>query len=182
MGKQKLHLHSMMVHSIVAFSPISAIAYILFQLKIDIFFFDTSTWNFLTVFAISVMLLVLVPSAVTGVFERNRVYANWHSTHKIKAGLSFVLALFLILELTIIKSHGLGDPLVSLIGLLVIIGNNLVVFSLSAYGLKITLGRQSIARTSYQPDLFKKEPLDILVLAGENKKEEAKYYDIFKEK
>ena len=37
-----------------------------------------------------------------------------------------------------------------------------VVWALAAYGLRITLGRQSLAKTSYVADMFRQPPVDIL--------------------
>ncbi|GAB4434562.1 MAG: hypothetical protein OHK0040_05560 [bacterium] len=65
-------------------------------------------------------------------------------------------------------------------GLLIYVANIVVIFFLSFYGLKITLGRQSLAKTSYIPDFFNKEkPVDILKEAGEYIKEKPKRVDFF---
>ena len=47
-----------------------------------------------------------------------------------------------------------------------VLGNPLVCFGLSFYGLRITLGRQSLARTSYTPDMHREPPVDILESAA----------------
>jgi hypothetical protein len=37
-----------------------------------------------------------------------------------------------------------------------------VVLALAAYGLRITLGRQALAKASYVPDMYREPPVDIL--------------------
>ncbi|MBU2511724.1 hypothetical protein KJ966_10310 [bacterium] len=182
MGKQKLHLHSMMVHAIAALAPIAAIAYIILKLEITVLSFDQNTWSFLIIFSIALMLLISIPSIASGLFERGHIYAKWHSTHKAKLLLSVLLGTVLAIELTLLHQSGFEGSLFSPLGILIIFGNTIITFLLCAYGLKITLGRQSLGRLSYEPDLFKKEPFDILVLAGKNRKEEAKFYDLTQER
>lgn len=182
MSNQKLHLHSMMVHSIAAFSPLAAVAYILFRQQVTIFSFDQNTWSFLTVFSLIMIFLITFPSILSGVFERGHVYTKWHSTHKAKMGLSVLLLIIMIIELILLSRNGLQNNLFSALGILIIFGNNIISFLLCVYGLKITLGRQSLGKASYQPDLLKKEPVDILVTAGVLKKEEPKYLDLLKER
>ncbi len=182
MNGQKIHLHSMMVHSIAALAPLAAVAYIFLKLQVTFLSIDGKTWAFLVVFSTILIFAITLPSVLSGVFERNHIYAKWHSTHKIKLGLSALLTAIVIGELILLSAGELNGALFSLLGVLVIFGNNIVTFLLCKYGLKITLGRQSVGRTSYEPDLFKKEPVDILVMAGELKKEEPKYMDLLKER
>lgn len=182
MGKHKLHLHSMIVHVVAALAPLAAVAFVLFILQIEFLSFDQLIWKFLVWFSLIVILLVSIPSIFTGIFERNHVYAKWHSTHKIKLVLSALLVGAIIIELVVLIWSGLGTSLFSLSGLLIIPVNNLLVFFLGVYGLKISLGRQSFGKASYEPDLFKNEPVDILVNAAEQRKKEAKYLDLLTER
>ena len=182
MSEQKIHLHSMMVHPIAALSPLAAVAYIFLKQQVSFLSIDGKSWAFLVGLSTILMFLITLPSVLSGVFERNHVYVKWHSTHKIKLGLSVLFIGILVVELILLSGGGLNGALFSLLGILIIFGNNIVTFLLCKYGLKITLGRQSIGRTSYEPDLFKKEPVDILVMAGKLKKEEPKYMDLLKER
>ncbi len=182
MSKQKIHLHSMIVHSIAALAPLAAVAYIFLKQQVTFLSIDGRSWAFLVVLSIVLLFLITLPAVLSGVFERNHVYAKWHSTHKIKLGLSALFTGILVVELYLLSVGGFGGALFSLLGILIIFGNNIVSFLLCKYGLKITMGRQSLHRTSYEPDLFKKEPVDILVMAGQLKKEEPKYMDLLKER
>ncbi len=172
----------MMVHVVAALAPLAAVAFIFFILRIEFLSFDQLIWKFLVWFSLVVILLTGIPSVFTGIFERNHVYTKWHSTHKIKLVLSILLVIAISFELYVMIRFGLGTSLFSLSGLLIILVNNLLVFFLGAYGLKISLGRQSFGKESYQPDLFRKEPIDILVNAGEQRKKEAKYLDLLTER
>ena len=182
MSKQKIHLHSMMVHSIAALAPLAAVAYIFLKLQVSFLSIDGKSWAFLVVLSTILIFLITLPSILSGIFERNHAYAKWHSTHKIKLWLSAAFVGILIVELLLLSGGGINGPLFSPLGILIIFGNNIVTFYLCKYGLKITLGRQSIGRALHEPDLFKKEPVDILVMAGELKKEEPKYLDLLKER
>ena len=172
----------MIVHVVAALAQLAAVAFVLFILQIEFLSFDQLIWKFLVWFSLIVILLISIPSIFTGIVERNHVYAKWHSTHKIKLVLSALLVLAIMVELIVLSSSGLGTSLFSLSGLLIILVNNLVVFFLGVYGLKISLGRQSFGKESYEPDLFKKEPVDILVNAAEQRTKEAKYLDLLTER
>ncbi|NQU64028.1 MAG: hypothetical protein HQ517_07060 [SAR324 cluster bacterium] len=182
MNRQKIHLHSMMVHSIAALAPLAALAYIFLKQRVSLFSIDQRSWAFLVVLSLILIFLITLPSVISGVFERNHIYAKWHSTHKIKLVLSGLLTCLLFVELLLLQAGELNGPLFSTLGILVIFANNIVIFLLCKYGLKITLGRQSLTKTSYEPDLFKKEPVDILVMAGKLKKEQPKYMDLLTER
>jgi hypothetical protein len=119
---------------------------------------------------------------LTGIFERGHIFVKWHSTHQIKLVLSLLFIMMLVIELVLITSGGLNAEIFKLLGILLIFGNNIVSFLLCKYGLKITMGRQSLEKTSYEPDMLKKEPVDILVINGELKKEEPKYLDLLVER
>ncbi len=182
MGKQKLHLHSMIVHTASALAPLAAMAYIFYIIQVNILTFGQDTWYFLVYFCLIVIFLVAIPAILTGVFERNHIYTKWHSTHKVKLVLSLILVLGLVVEISILYQSGLANTLFSPHGVLIIFFNNIIVFFLGLYGFKITLGRQSMEKTSYTPDLHKNKPIDILVTAGINRKEEPKYLDLLTER
>ena len=143
---------------------------------------DICRRRFLTVFSVVVIFLMTFPSILSGSFERGHVYAKWLRTHKIKMVLSLILLILLVIQLYLLYQGGLKGELFSALGVLIIFGNNIISFLLCAYGLKISMGRQSLGKTSYEPDLFKPEPFNILVPAGEHRKEEAKYLDLLTER
>ena len=70
----------------------------------------------------------------------------------------------------------------SWLALAVIGGNTAVVLALSAYGLRITLGRQSLAGTSYQPDMDFDPPIDILDCVAEFAEDPPKLIDVREER
>ena len=172
----------MMVHSVIALAPITAISYIFYKLQVTFYTFDQPTWRFLTIISFAVMFLITLPAVLSGIFERGHMYAKWHSTHKIKLVLSDLLIVAFLIELGLLIQYGLGGMLFSLLGVLMIFGNNILAFLLGGYGLKISLGRQSFEKLSYTPDLSQKDPVDILAIAGERKYEEAKYLDLLTER
>ena len=182
MSKQKLHLHSMLVHFVAALAPLAAIAFIFLKQQVNFLSFDERTWSFFTVFSIVIIFLTTIPSILSGIFERGHVYAKWHTTHKAKMVYSLLLIAILCIELILMIQNGVQDELFSLLGILIIFGNNVIAFILGALGLKISMGRQSLAKTSYIPDLFKKDHTDILVTAGKLRKEAPKYIDLTQER
>lgn len=182
MNTAKLHLHSMMVHSIAALSPVAAVSFVLLKLDISFLSFDEKTWSFLVALSIVLSLLISLPSLASGVFERGHRYVKWHPSHQAKLLLSLLLIAMLVLEVGLISSGALAGETFSLIGILLIFGNNIAVFLLSKYGLKISMGRQSLGKTSYEPDMLKAEPVDILETAAVLKNEEPKYLDLLVER
>jgi hypothetical protein len=75
------------------------------------------------------------------------------------------------------KGAGTGE-IFSWVGLAIVIGNNVVAFALSFYGLRITLGRQGIGSTSYTPDMDREPTVDILDVVAEHAHEPAKIIDV----
>lgn len=182
MNNRKLHLHSMMVHVIAALAPLAAVAYIFLKQGVVFLSFDEKTWTFLVVLSVILSFLTTLPSILSGVFERGHIYVRWHPSHQAKMLLSLLLTAMLVVELVMFAKGGLADEMFSLTGILVIFGNNIVTFLLCKYGLKISLGRQSLEKTSYTSELSGQQPVDILVTAGELKKEPPKYLDLLTER
>ncbi len=185
MFRKKLHLHSMIVHVIAALAPLAAVAFILLKTDTPVLSFTNDTWAVFVNLSIPIMFIVSLPSIMTGIFERGHIYAKWHSAHKIKLFSSVVLVLALIGEMWLLLpvNGGLeGAQLMGPLGILIIIVNNIANVFLGVYGLKISLGRQGLSSTSYEPDLFKKEPFDILTRVGQYTKEKPKYIDLYEEK
>ena len=161
MYAKKLHLHSMIVHAVIAFGPLAAIALIFKEQGVtlgagaDV---SAQAWNILEKLSIVMMFLIGLLSLVTGIGDRNKVYGKWQSTHIIKLWCTLLLMGALAIEILywFCPTEG-ATGLFSLYGALVVVANNLLILVLSAAGLKITLGRQSLEGTSYVPDLFNKQ-------------------------
>lgn len=162
MSTSKLHLHSMMVHSIAALVPLASVAWVFGTAQVSIGRFGPDLWLPLATASLAIVALMAVPSTVTGIGERNQMYARWHRTHKKKLILSLALMTLLIVELIALIGYGPRFPTISWLGFLIVVANNVVVFWLGALGLKITLGRQSMGTTSYVPDMFRSPPIDII--------------------
>jgi hypothetical protein len=152
----------MLVHSVVALAPLAAGGFVLEATTTTIGAIDPAVWPLLLRGSLIGMLLLSLPAILTGISERNHMYVNWPPSHGIKLAVSIALVVLVIWELgTIVVDPA---PLVvgSALGLAVIVGNNLAVLALAAYGLRITLGRISLAPTSYTPDMDLDPPVDIL--------------------
>jgi hypothetical protein len=176
-----LHLHSMLVHAVIALAPLAAVAMILETASVTLAGIGPAVWAFLFRGSLVGMLLIALPSIVTGITERNHMYVNWPPSHRFKLVFSIVLVLLVAYELVaVLGSDGPLRPGPAL-GLAVIVGNCAVVFALSAYGLQITLGRQSLARTSYKPDMDFDPPVNILDSVSELADVPAKLIDVREE-
>ncbi len=182
MDGKKLHLHSMTVHSLLALAPVAALAYILLVFQINILSFGVQTWDLIVKFSVFMLLLLCFPSIFSGILERNRMYAKWHLTHKAKTAISLLLVLACLIESICLIRQGVTTEFSLLLGISIILINNILCFFLNYYGLKITLGRQSLKKPSYIPDLFREDQLDILEKAGQYAREEPKFVDILQER
>ena len=178
MHTTKLHLHSMLVHAVLAAVPLAAAAFVLETAGITIGGFGVDVWHFLMRAALVVTLVVALPSMLSGVLERGHMYVTWHRTHKLKLALSITLLVLVAAELGAVLGHDGAGPLA---GVAIVVGNTVVAAALSVYGLKMTLGRQSLARTSYQPDLLQVPPIDVLEAAARHLGEPADIIDVMGE-
>lgn len=179
MALEKLHLHSIMVHTVVALTPLAAVAFVVGAARIRPFGLHPASWDLLVNASLVLVLVVAIPSTLTGVLERNHMYANWHRTHRIKLALSMALIGLVGVELWHLLRPGVVVPLISPIGIAVVVLNNLVVFALCAFGLKMTLGRLGVGSASYVPDMFRDPPIDILRATADRKREPPKMIDIY---
>jgi len=157
----------MMVHAVIALAPLAAVTMILESYSVTLAGVGPAAWALLFRGSLVGMLLIALPSIVTGISERNHMYVNWPPSHRIKLALSVALVMMVGYELVAVCSSNGSLRIASALGLAVIAGNSAVVFSLSAYGLRITLGRQSLARTSYKPDMDFDPPINILDCVAE---------------
>jgi len=167
MEHRPIHLHSMLVHAVIALAPLAAVTLILEVSSVTLAGVGPAVWAFLFRGSLVGMLLIALPSVVTGITERNHMYVNWPPSHRIKLALSVALVVLVGYELVAVVSADEPLRIGSALGLAVILGNCSSVFALSAYGLRITLGRQSLARTSYVPDMDFDPPMNILDCVAE---------------
>ena len=181
MDHQPVHLHSMLVHAVIAFAPLAAVSFVLDASAASIGEIDAGVWRLLLWVALVGMLIVALPATLTGISERNHMYANWPPSHRAKLALSLVLVVLVSAEIVALWSGtGAGD-VVSWLGLAIIGGNCAVALALSYYGLRITLGRQGVGSTSYVSDMDREPPLDILDVVAEHAHEAPKMIDVQKE-
>jgi len=159
MHAPKLHLHSMLVHSVLGFVPLAALAFVLDGSDVVVGSFDAAVWRFLVRASLLVVLAVGVLATVTGVLERRHLYVTWHRTHTLKLWLGVALAALAALALAALVGPPSGGPPIAAVAIAALVP---VAAALAALGLKMTLGRQSLAATSYRPDLAQEPPVDIL--------------------
>ena len=157
----------MLVHAVIALAPLAAVALVLEASSATVAGVGPEVWAFLLRGSLVGILLIAIPSIVTGISERNHMYVNWPPSHRIKLALSIVLIVLVGYELIAVLGSDGPLQIRTWLALAVIVGNCAVVLALSAYGLRITLGRQSFARTSYQPDMDFDPPMNILDCVAE---------------
>ncbi|MCU0292208.1 MAG: hypothetical protein MUF10_09515 [Thermoanaerobaculaceae bacterium] len=181
MPENKLHLHSMIVHAVIALSVVAAVAFVAEATGATPGGIAPATWSFLLRAALIGLLAIAVPATVTGITERSRMYVNWQRSHLAKLLLSLLLLGLAAAELAGLAGADRPVSLRSWLALLVVLGNPLVCFGLSFYGLRITLGRQALARTSYTPDMHREPPVDILESAAAHVAQRAAVIDVLEE-
>jgi hypothetical protein len=115
---------------------------------------------------------------LSGVIERNHLYANWPPSHRAKLVLSLVLMALVAGEVVALASLDDAVDVVSILGFAVVVANNAVAVALSYFGLRITLGRQGLGSTSYVADMDRDPPVDILEVVAEHASEPARLIDV----
>lgn len=176
-----VHLHSMLVHAVIAFAPLAAISYLLDASSATVGGIDSGVWRLLLWLALIGMLALSLPAVLTGISERNHMYANWPPSHRAKLILSVVLVVIVAVELIALRSGKGAGGFLSWLGLAIVVGNSVVALALSYYGLRITLGRQGLGSTSYTPDMDREPPVDVLDVVAEHAHEPARMIDVQKE-
>jgi len=179
---RELHLHSMVVHAVIAFAGVAALALTLDAAGSNVPGVAPGTWALLWRGSLLLVLLAALPATLTGIAERAHMYANWHGSHKAKLVLSLALVALTACELAAAfgpARHAV--PVSSALGLAVVAANPLVCLALSFYGLRISLGRQALARTSYVPDMRKSPPVDVLASAAAHVAERARVIEVLEE-
>lgn len=182
MPKHELHLHSMIVHAVIALSVVAAAAYVCEATGATVGAIVPATWAFLLRAALVGLLTVALPATVSGITERSHMYVNWQRSHRAKLVLSLLLLGMVVAELAGLALAGRPLTLGSWLALAVVLGNPLACFGLSFYGLRITLGRQAVGRTSYIPDMDREPPVDILAQAAAYAAQRAAVIDVQKER
>ena len=180
MGRE-LHLHSMVVHAVIAFAAVAAAAFALDAAGASFAGVAPGTWPLLWRVSLLLVLLCALPATVTGITERNHMYARWHGSHRAKLILSLSLLTLAACELAAASAPGGAPRVGSALGAAVVAGNPLVCLALSFHGLRISLGRQAVARTSYVPDMMKTPPVDVLVSAAAHVAERARVIEVMEE-
>lgn len=165
----------------MAFAPLAAFSLVLENAGSVVGPAGPEVWALLLRGSLLGMLVLAVPSALSGVTERNHMYAGWPSSHRAKLVLSVVLLVMVAGELLALVAIQGAPRVVSWLGLAVVAGNCLVVFGLSFFGLKITLGRQGFGRTSYLPDMDWDPPMDILSCVADYAGDPPKLIDVREE-
>jgi len=181
MGRE-LHLHSMVVHAVIALAAVAAAAFALDATGTIVGGVAPGTWALLWRGSLLLVLLAALPATLTGITERNHMYVNWHFSHRAKLVLSLALLALTAWELiAALGSGGRAPSVSSALGLAVVVGNPVVCLTLSFYGLRISLGRQAIARTSYVPDMMQTPPVDVLASAAAHVAERARVIEVMEE-
>jgi len=149
----------MLVHSVIGLAVLAAGAFALETLGTTVGRLGPELWPYLGRASLLGLLLLSVPTIITGIADRDHMYANWHRSHRAKLILSLLLVTALAGQLVamLVASNRLSAWLGA-----GVVANLVIVLALAAYGLRITLGRQSFAPTSYLPDMKRKPPVDIL--------------------
>ena len=171
----------MLVHAVMACAPLGAVSYLLAASALTVGGIGPGAWRFLLWFSLIAMLAVAVPATLTGITERNHMYANWPPSHRAKLVLSIILAVMVASELVALGTDPRGLQIVTLLGFATVIGNCAVALALSYFGLRITLGRQGFGPTSYVPDMDCEPPLNILDAVAEHAHEPARLIDVQQE-
>ena len=172
----------MLVHAAIAMAPLAAAAFVFEASSATVFGIGPAVWAFLFRGSLIGIVLLSFPSILTGIAERNHMYVNWPPSHRIKLVLSIVLVVLVGFELAVVFGSDTPLQLRSWLALAVVVGNCAVVLALSAFGLRITLGRQSLARTSYQPDMDFDPPINILDCVSEFAEDPPKLIDVREER
>jgi hypothetical protein len=171
----------MLVHAVIAFAPLAAVSFVLDASAVTLVGIESGAWSLLLWIALVGMLVVALPATLTGVSERNHMYANWHRSHRAKLVLSLVLVALVCGEIAALITSGEDHCALSWLGLAIVVGNCAVALALSYFGLRITLGRQGFGSTSYVADMDREPPIDILDVVAEHAHEPAKMIDVQKE-
>ncbi len=168
---REMHFHSIVVHTICAALPLSAVALIL-NLKTG-----KDAWLYMHNALVIISFLSFVPSVITGFLDREKRYINWVPLFKAKMGISIIQELVLIYQLVMISTSFMGGSIPMLYIILAIPVQLILIGSLTYLGVLTAQGvfggstsfkDEETAKTDYdivkkiketQPDPEKELPL-----------------------
>ena len=146
--KNKLHLNSMLVHVPCATIPLASVGEVL------AIFRGSLQWKTMVSFLLLVSFLSILPSIITGVFERGHKHATWFPSFRRKMILSILL--FLSLGFSILD---FGPSMIRIISILFV--QPFLVIWIMILGFISTQGRFG-GRLSYRRDVEHSAGFDIL--------------------
>jgi len=152
MMKNKLHLHSMVVHAPCATIPLAAITHALFLFK------GNPVYKTAVVFLVTVSLITSLISIATGILERNKKHANWFPSFKRKLIFSVLLVISLATTLPTILQP---TPFPGIINLSIWVVQPILVVWIMVIGLISTQGRYG-GKLSYAKNEENQPDYDIL--------------------
>lgn len=167
----------MLVHSVIALAPLAAVTFLLGAGQMTVLSIGPEVWDFLLWASLTGMVALVIPATFTGISERNHAYTNWFPSHRYKLALSLLLMVMVPAEL-IGLAFSISTSRPVWLVLSIVVGNCALVAGLSYFGLRITLGRQALAPTSYTPDMDLKPPVDILASVAEYASDAPKLIDV----
>jgi hypothetical protein len=163
----------MVVHSVIALTLLAAGSLVLEGVGASLGRLGPGLWAALSRAALGGVLALALPAILTGIIDRNHAYATWHPSHRAKLVLSLLLVGLMATALALLLVPAPHPAwLASTVAASVV-----VVLALAGYGLRITLGRQALARTSYVPDMLQRPPADILDAVAAAAAEEPRLLD-----
>jgi hypothetical protein len=181
MAERELHLHSMIVHAVIGAAFVAALAYVVEAARIGGGGIRPQAWAMLLRGALVVLFVIFFPASLTGIAERNHMYAAWHPSHRAKLVLSLVLLVLSAAELAALAGFGVAVSLGSWLAFAVVVANPVLCLVLAHLGLRITLGRQAMVGTSYLADMDRDPSVDILVTTAAQLAEPARLIDVMEE-
>ena len=103
MDHRPVHLHSMLVHAVIALAPLAAASFALEVRALTVGSIGPQTWGFLLRGSLIGILVLAVPATVSGITERNHLYTNWPRSHRAK----LVLSVLLTIMVAVLVTHAL---------------------------------------------------------------------------
>lgn len=152
MNKNKLHLHSMVVHAPCAAIPLTAMTHALYWFR------GNPVYKTAVIFLVIVSLVTSLVSLGTGVLERNKKHANWFPSFKRKLLLS---ALLIVSLMTMLPNLFLPSPYPLVVNLSIWVIQPILVAWIMVIGLISTQGRYG-GRLSYAKSEENQPDYDIL--------------------
>ena len=150
--KNKLHLHSMIVHVPSATVPLTAVTYALY------WFNGKPIYKTAVMFLLAISLITVLFSMVTGILKRRKKHANWFPSFKRKLILSILLVISLVATLPSIFT---STPFPGIINFTIWVVQPVLAVWIMVIGLISSQGRFG-GRLSYAADKEYQADYDIL--------------------